>query len=93
MPSVGVGVLATPVAANRLRFNQARGRFCRKPEGKTRAVLYYLFDGAVYPGHLKNLVAWNPTVTVEQDGAWIPVKESRLWKRTTEGRSRRAASF
>ena len=96
MPSVGVGVLATPVAANRLRFNQARGRFCRKPEGKTRAVLYYLADVNVggYAGHLRNLVAWNPTVTIEQDGEWIPLKESRTWRTLFESRRKRnAASF
>jgi superfamily II DNA or RNA helicase len=96
MPSVGVGVLATPVAANRLRFNQARGRFCRKPEGKTRAVLYYCWDGSVYPGHLRNLVSWNPTVTIEQDGVWIPLRESRVWRNVADGRGRKrmsAASF
>jgi superfamily II DNA or RNA helicase len=96
MPSVGVGVLSTPVAANRLRFNQARGRFCRKPEGKTRAVLYYLLDTNVggYAGHMRNLVAWNPTVTIEQDGSWIPLKESRAWRSSVEGKRRgSAASF
>jgi superfamily II DNA or RNA helicase len=81
MPSVGVGAIATPLAGNRERFNQARGRLCRKPEGKTRAVMYYCLDPAVYPTHLRNLVAWNPTVRVFERGEWRDAEGSALWER------------
>lgn len=71
LPKVGSGVAMTPIAGNRFQFNQVRGRLNRKGKGKTRAVLYYIWDSSVYPKHLGNIVAWNPTVKVLSQGKWI----------------------
>lgn len=71
LPKVGVGVASTPISGNRFMFNQVRGRLNRRGEGKVRAVLYVLWDQYVYPRHLANIVAWNPTVKVYVDGKWV----------------------
>lgn len=75
LPAIGVGIATTPIASNKQQFNQARGRFCRAPDGKTSARFYYLWDELVYPGHLKNIVAWNPSVVVYERGKWVPGRE------------------
>lgn len=65
IPLLDTCVLTTPLAGNRQEFNQVRGRVCRKPEGKTKARLFYLWDRDVYGlRHLENLVAWNRVVVV-----------------------------
>jgi superfamily II DNA or RNA helicase len=65
-PAVDTVVVMTPFAGNKQMVNQVRGRVCRKSKGKARARLYYLWDQRCSYGaqHLKNLVAWNRTVTV-----------------------------
>lgn len=71
LPKVGSGVAVTPIAGNRFQFNQVRGRLNRKGKGKSRAVLYAIWDQKVHPNHLKNMVSWNPTVKVLSKGKWI----------------------
>ncbi len=76
LPSVSVGVCATPIAANRQVFNQVRGRFCRTSAGKTTARLYYPWDRKVFgTKHLQNLVQWNADVVVRQEGTWVSARE------------------
>jgi superfamily II DNA or RNA helicase len=77
MPTVSVGVCATPIASNRQVFNQVRGRFCRTATGKASARLYYLWDRAVFGRrHLENIVQWNASVIVRgDDGAWVDARE------------------
>lgn len=70
LPRVGVAVCATPIAGNKQFFGQVRGRVCRVAEGKSGARLVYLLDPTVYPGHLKNLRAWNKRVLVLGGGRW-----------------------
>lgn len=72
LPSVAVGVLATPVGNNRQLYAQIRGRLCRPAEGK-RALLYVLWDQHVSGmTALKRFVAWNHSVVVrDATGAWV----------------------
>jgi len=75
LPRVARGVLALPVAnsdAARPQWLQYRGRFARTAEGKTDAVVYYLWDREVFGVRpLRNLCRWNHVVTVlEPDGRW-----------------------
>lgn len=73
LPAVSVGVATTPIAGNRFNFNQVRGRLNRSSKGKNTSStrLYVLWDRHVYPSHLKNMIAWNPTVKVYSKGRWI----------------------
>lgn len=72
LPRVSIAVVATPIAGNRQNFGQVRGRVCRIANGKDRAILYYLLDTNVYGRrHLKNLMAWNPTVRVLHRGKFV----------------------
>ena len=75
IPAVAVAVATTPIGSNKPFFNQVRGRVCRVAHGKTGARLYYLWDRLVYPGHLKNLVAWNRTVNVWNGSEWVNGRE------------------
>lgn len=76
MPAVGALVAATPLAANRQKFAQVRGRICRVVRGKRRATLVYLWDRHVFGlAHLRNLVRWNRTVRVRADGGWVEGRE------------------
>lgn len=74
LPAVAAGVATTPIASNKQQFNQVRGRLCRLAAGKTAARLYYLWDRRVYPGHLRNLVAWNSRVSVLERGRWVDAR-------------------
>jgi superfamily II DNA or RNA helicase len=85
LPSVAAGVAATPIGGNKQNFNQVRGRLCRL--GKASARLYVLWDWKVYPGHLANMIAWNPTVRVLEGGKWV---EAEAWRKRHKGKLRRA---
>jgi superfamily II DNA or RNA helicase len=75
LPGVGVGIAATPCLGNKSMFRQAKGRVCRKPEGKTVARLYVLWDRRVFGlRHLANAASWNPTTYVWDAGEWKPAK-------------------
>ena len=63
LPAVDRGVVVTPVASNKQLFNQVRGRLCRKPEGKSQAVLHYLWDERVFLDHARNIRAWAKVVS------------------------------
>jgi len=74
IPLAARGVITTPMASNRQRFNQARGRICRtaKNKGKVDAELFYCWDQYLYGAkHIENLVKWFNNVFVLDDGAWV----------------------
>lgn len=75
IPLVSRGFLCFPLAANRQKFNQFRGRICRtaKAQGKVDAELFYLWDRWVYGlDHLRNLVKWyGDRVLVKQGDGWV----------------------
>lgn len=77
LPNVSRGVVATPVAGNRQLWGQVRGRICRTAEGKEDAVVYALWDPGVAPHakHLRNLAAWNDSVSVLEGDRWVPARE------------------
>jgi superfamily II DNA or RNA helicase len=77
IPSVSVGIAATPIASNRQMVGQVRGRFCRTSTGKAGARMYYLWDRHVFPRHLKNLRQWCARVVVLDGDRWVPAKEWR----------------
>lgn len=80
MPSVSVGIVATPIANSRdgrSFFGQVRGRFCRTSnDGKTSARLVYLWDREVYGlKPVENLCRWNRTVRILEGGMMVDAKE------------------
>lgn len=75
LPSVAAGVAVTPIAGNKYFFNQVRGRLSRLSDGKKKGILYVLWDRNVYPGHLRNMVSWNPTVKVLIKGKWVDARK------------------
>lgn len=72
LPSVGRGVLATPIGANRQLYGQIRGRLCRPAEGKS-AVMFVLWDQHVSgAAPLRRLLEWNRSVVVrDASGVWV----------------------
>jgi superfamily II DNA or RNA helicase len=85
LPSVAVGIAATPIAndaGGRSFFGQVRGRLCRVAEGKIDARIYYLWDRALYGVRpIRNLCRWNNRVVVLEGGQWI---EGRTFVRRFE---------
>lgn len=77
LPAVSRGVIATPIANNKQLFGQVRGRYCRAPDGKTDAILYYLFDqSAVGLQPAKNIRAWSKhNAEIRDGGAWRDLRE------------------
>lgn len=76
IPAVNFGIIASPITSNRQQFQQVIGRICRKAEGKDSAVVYYLWDKAVYGLRtLLKLRSWNTKVLVLHDGRWMPCDE------------------
>lgn len=75
LPAIRAGIITTPISGkNPQFFNQVRGRICRtsKDSGKTSAVLYYVWDRAIFPRQLQNLRKWNQgNVEILQDGKWV----------------------
>lgn len=70
LPSVGRGILATPVGSNRQLYGQIRGRLCRPQAGKT-AVIYVLWDQHVSgAAPLKRMLEWNRSVLVRDGTEW-----------------------
>lgn len=82
LPAVAVGVATTPIGGNKFNFNQVRGRLNRKSKNKTeKSRLYCLVDRKVYPNHVKNIMGWNPTVTIYDKGRWVDAKTYMKAKR------------
>lgn len=80
LPAVEVGVASTPIWKNKQMVNQVRGRLCRPSAGKKRGVLYVLYDGhALGIQPIRNIIAWNRTVTVWHRGSW---EDARLVLKT-----------
>jgi superfamily II DNA or RNA helicase len=79
VPSLEVGIFTTPVANSKMgqmQFDQFRGRFARSSAGKTKGIVYYVWDRAIYGQKpLKNLAKWCRSVTVRHHGQWVPVRE------------------
>lgn len=71
LPSVEVGVLATPIGNNRQLYGQIRGRLCRPAAGK-RPGLYVLWDHKVTgAATLRRMLEWNTAVQVRDlSGVW-----------------------
>lgn len=87
LPSVGRGILATPIGANRQLYGQIRGRLCRPQEGKT-AIIYVLWDQHVsVSAPLKRMLEWNRRVLVRDgDGQWVEGRKYlRRWKEQHHG--------
>jgi len=75
LPAVAVGIAATPITANKQRFNQYRGRLCRPSAGKTHGRLYVMLDHHVLGERaLANVLAWNRTVRVRRGGRWVDAR-------------------
>lgn len=78
VPNVTAGIVATPIGKNKQFFGQVRGRICRTAEahGKNHAVLYVMWDRAVFPDMPKLMSGWNGgnTTVLRDDGSWTPVK-------------------
>lgn len=76
LPAVEVGFASTPIAKNKQRMNQVRGRFCRPADGKSKGILYVLFDRYVFDEQAyRNILAWNKTVTIRNArGVWIDAR-------------------
>jgi superfamily II DNA or RNA helicase len=76
IPLASRGVITTPVATNRQRFNQVKGRLCRtaKDRGKVDAEAFYLWDRLVQ-GNLpvQNLHKWFGRVLVQDGNEWLKV--------------------
>ena len=80
LPSVEAGFVVTPLANNRQKWQQARGRICRISKGKKRAVMYYLHDVTVYGKKaVENLVDWNSKVVAWVDGGWVSADRYIEW--------------
>lgn len=78
LPAVAVGIATTPIATNKQRFNQVRGRLCRPSKGKTHGRLYVLFDGRVFDERaLHNILSWNKTVRALVNGEWVDARDKR----------------
>lgn len=76
LPSVSRGVVATPLASNKQFWGQVCGRLCRTAEGKQDAIVYYLWDRAVYGlTHVENLCKWSAHVRVLHNGGWTDARE------------------
>jgi superfamily II DNA or RNA helicase len=76
IPSIEVGIAATPILSNKGAFRQVRGRMCRAPEGKKVARLYALWDRHVYGfRHLENACRWNGSTFVLDGHAYVPGRE------------------
>lgn len=78
IPALEVGVLMHPIANDEKGepfFKQVRGRFCRKTEGKSRSLLYYVWDQKIYGKKpLRNLTKWCANVRVWRGGEWVDAK-------------------
>jgi hypothetical protein len=78
LPAVAVGFATTPIATNKQRFNQVRGRLCRPSEGKSHGRLYVAFDRYVFDERaFNNILSWNRTVKVFWRGAWVDARAAR----------------
>lgn len=78
LPAVAVGFATTPIATNKQRFNQVRGRLCRPSEGKTHGRLYVMFDRHVFDERAyANILAWNRTVKVFWHGQWVDARSAK----------------
>jgi len=77
LPAIAAGVIATPCHNNRPLWVQVTGRLSRTADGKTDAVLWYVWDRHVHGEHpLHNLNRWSRSVKIRnEDGTWIDVAD------------------
>jgi hypothetical protein len=72
IPNVVAGVVVTPCHTNRQQWGQIKGRMCRASEGKSDAVVYYLFDRKLFGrSPIVNMLRWNQRVVVLDGNDWI----------------------
>lgn len=91
LPSAGVGVVSTPIHNNRQTLTQVKGRLCRAPDGKTEAVLYVLWDRALFGlAPVRNWVKWSKTSRVLVGEQWVDGK-AFVKQATAEERAAREA--
>lgn len=74
IPRVAGGVAATPIHQNKQFCKQVLGRLSRRGEGKTGAVLYYLWDRDIFGRQA--IMAWKRLCEVvqvwdEEQGRWL----------------------
>lgn len=75
LPRADRAIIATPAAQSKQFWVQVRGRLCRRADGKTDAVAYYLWDEDAGTTPLHNLRKWNDDVTVWHRGEWMLVRQ------------------
>lgn len=79
MPPVDRGVLATPMPSNKQLFRQVKGRICRMAEGKTDAVLYYLFDDQAFGrSDAAKLMRWSARTSLWEGAGKAPGGEEAV---------------
>ena len=82
LPEVAIGIATTPIASNKQRFNQVRGRLCRPAQGKDKGILYTIHDPLVFSRKknqsiIQNIIKWNRTVKIQLDGEWVDARKHR----------------
>lgn len=72
LPAIAAGIVASPIGNNPQYFNQVRGRLVRPAPGKSKAIMYYVWDRYVWPEHYKKLKKWNggDVEIFGRDGLW-----------------------
>jgi superfamily II DNA or RNA helicase len=77
LPAVAAGVIATPCHNNWPLWVQVTGRLSRVADGKTEAVLWYLWDRHVHGLHpIYNLRRWSKLVRVmDDDHGWMEASD------------------
>jgi len=76
VPAFDRGIVCSHVSNNEQLFNQVRGLFCRRSDGKTGARLTYLWDrGAFGMKAIENLCRWNDDVVVLDGTQWVRGKD------------------
>lgn len=77
LPSVGVGVVAMPVASNRQLFGQVAGRVCRTGGGSGPARLYCLADSFRARDWSAYFSDNRPVLVRSKDGTWIDARQDK----------------
>lgn len=77
LPSVGVGIVAQPLASNRQVFGQVAGRVCRIAGGKEPARLYYLADSCRAKDWQALFSDDRPVLVRCGDGRWLDARREK----------------
>jgi superfamily II DNA or RNA helicase len=85
LPSVGVGIIAQPMASNQQVLGQVAGRVCRIAGGTEPARLYYCADPCRAKDWQSLFADDRPVLVRRPDGSWLDARKDR--------RSGRAIAF